>query len=453
MNVLYITVDALRADHLDENVMPTAHSFADTATKFTNCVANGPGTPWSFPALLSSRYSGSTEGFGIPGLDDPHPTLAEILYESGYDTAGFTDNRFASSAYHYDRGMEEMFDTGATSSLKGAKQFVRENLDREGVLFQSLLRAYHIFDDLFVNVSERDSRFVRAEVLIDELLDWTADTDGDWFAWLHPMDVHAPYEAPEEYQLQYLEEPVDRVRSQNLARKAVHHPHELTDAEWELQRQLYKAECRYFDDQFSRLLSSLTERGNREETLIVFTADHGDMHGENGRGGHPQEFWEEVIRVPLAIDIPDDAPQTVDEQVALVDLPPTILDAVGIDIPPEWDGESRLPLVRREGECREYAYIDVGAELDRNHAGVRRADGWKLLRHREDGEFLFDLSQNPNENVADNRTGESDTPYDELSSALDAHLDEMGRRRAGEQSGVQDEEMIEDHLKELGYLE
>ncbi|MFC7228002.1 sulfatase-like hydrolase/transferase [Salinirubellus salinus] len=451
MNLLYVTVDALRQDHVVEEIMPATREFFDEAVEFKECVANGPGTPWSFPALLAGRYSGGTVGFGIPDTGDSRPTLAEVISDHGWSTAGFTDNRFASSAYHYDRGFDTMNDEGAVSFLKELKQIVRERFDRDGLVFQSLLRAYHLLDGAVISASGRDSRFVRAKVLVDQLINWTADED-DWFAWFHPMDVHDPYEAPPEYQRMFLDSPVDRIRSQKLARAAVHHPEELSDEEWDLQRRLYRAECRYFDDQYGRLLSALEQRGELEETIIVFTSDHGDMHGEHGRGGHPQEFWEEVIRVPLAIRVPGYGHSTLDGQTALVDVPPTILELLEIAPPDGWDGESIWDRVEGGSQPRQHAFIDVGAELDRQHAGIRRADGWKLMRHRE-SELLFDLSENPTEREEKNHRDVAKRPFDELTDALDAHLDEMERRRSGDASGVQDEEMIEDHLRELGYLE
>jgi arylsulfatase A-like enzyme len=451
MNVLYVTVDALRADHVTEDVMPSTRAFVDDAVEFTDCVANGPGTPWSFPALLAGRYSGATEGFGIPGPDDTVPTLAEAAADAGLSTAGFTDNRFASSDYHYNRGFDTMWDGSATSTLKRAKQFARERFDSDGLVFQSLLRSYHLIDNLFVTTSRRESRFIRAETLVDETLEWIKKQE-DWFAWLHPMDVHDPYEAPPEYQRQFLNEPVSRIRSQKLARAAVHHPEELSDDDWALQRQLYRAECRYLDDQFARLLDTLNRRGTLDDTIVVFTADHGDMHGEHGRGGHPQEFWEQVIRVPLAISVPERDGTTVGGQAALIDLPPTVLDILDVGIPAGWDGESLWGRVGGDGVPREHAFIDVGAELDRDHGGVRREDGWKLLRHRGT-ELLFNLSDNPAEDKGKERSGEATKPYEDLTDTLDRHLDEMERRRRSDGEGVQDEEMIEDHLRELGYLE
>jgi arylsulfatase A-like enzyme len=452
MNVLYITIDALRADHVTPDVMPTMHSFIKDNLAFTSCYANGPGTPWSFPSLLSSRYAVSTPGFGIPDDMDSHLTLAEVLSEEGYATAGFTDNRFASSDYNYDRGMDEMFDEGATSKIKLIKQFVRENMDHDGTFYQALLRGYHIIDDLLLSMTSKETRFLRSEALTEQLLPWINEQDRNWFAWLHLMDTHAPYEAPEEYQQRFLDESVERRVSQKLARKATHHPDELTTEDWNTQKQLYKAECAYLDDQLAQLFNSL-DTSVREQTVVVFTADHGEMHGEHGFGGHPQQFWEEVIHVPCAVSVPSSEDYSTDAQIGLVDVPPTILDAVDVTVPSEWDGHARLPDDNGTVEPREHVFIDVGAKLNRLHAGVRRADSWKLMRHDDEGELLLNISENSSEDPENNQIESEPAVYNELTAQLDLHFDEMEKRQKKGLTGIEDEEMIEDHLQELGYLE
>jgi arylsulfatase A-like enzyme len=133
-------------------------------------------------------------------------------------------------------------------------------------------------------------------------------------------------------------------------------------------------------------------------------------------------------------------------------VPPTIVDSLGLNVPDVWDGRSLCPRIGKEAAPREHAFIDVGAELNFQHAGLRRCDGWKLLRH--DGtEYLFDLTENPSESPQDDRKESDPGVYQELTTALDDHLEEMQRRREMGPGGVEDEQIIEDHLKELGYLE
>lgn len=461
MNVLLLTVDSLRADRVNSEVMPATRSFADGAIEFTEGVANGPSTPASFPAIHASRYFASIEGLGIPGpdADDSIRTLAEELRDAGYDTAGYTDNHFASGSYHYDRGFETMHDASGTAEAGELKQFVQSSLDKNGALFKTIERIYNRVDALFATATGNDSEYERAESLNRRALDWIDDrTNGgrtdSWFTWLHYMDAHHPYEAPDEYQQRFLNEPLSLSRCRGLSRKGTHHPEEVTDEEWELIQGLYDAECAYVDDQFDALLSALRERDLLDETLILFTADHGELVGEHGHAGHPPEFWEGILRVPFVLDLPVCDADTVDGQVRLIDVAPTILDAVDVSVPRDWEGDSALEVVDREIEAREYSFAGVGRQVDYARCCARRADGWKLLRHGDDSEFCFSIRETPDEHPEDDRVSDRPSEYEELSKALDEHQSRMRRLRLKGFRGVsEDEEIVEEHLKDLGYME
>ncbi|SNZ06780.1 Arylsulfatase A [Natronoarchaeum philippinense] len=456
MNVVLVTVDSLRADRVTDRVMPAARSFADGAIEFTDCVANGPSTPASFPSIHASRHFASIEGLGIPeaGSDDGIRTLAEQLQGTDYATAGYTDNHFASGSYHYDRGFEEMYDASGTAEAGRLKQFVQSNLDKDGPLFRTIETVYNRADALFASATGQESEYERAASLNERALDWIDDQSGEWFTWLHYMDVHHPYEAPEEYQRQFLDEPLSLARCRGLARKGTHHPEELSDREWELIRGLYDAECAYADDQFDALLGALRERNLFDETIVLFTADHGELIGEHGHAGHPPEFWEGVVHVPFALHVPGRDADTVDRQIRLLDVAPTIADAAGVEPFADWTGESALELVDGDVDAREYAFGDVGRQVDYGRCYARRSDGWKLLRHAEDGEFCFDISETPEERAEDDRSADQPPEYDELSSALDDHQERMQRLREGGLAGIEeDAEIVEEHLKDLGYME
>lgn len=450
MNVLLITVDSLRADRVNERVMPFTRSLADDALEFTECVANGPSTPASFPAIHASRHFASIEGLGLPE-DGDVVTLAERLGDAGYASAGYTDNHFASGSYRFDRGFEFVHDASGSAEAGRLKQFVQSNLDKQGLLFRTIERVYTRVDATLSTATGNASEYERAASLNDRALDWIDDHD-DWFVWLHYMDVHHPYEAPDEYQRQFLDEPRSTAECRGLARKGTHHPEELTDEEWETIRGLYDAECAYVDDEMASLVEALRDRAVLDDTALLFTADHGELVGEHGHAGHPPEFWEGVVRVPFFLHGVEEAPGTVDEQVRLLDLAPTITDAVGVEPPSVWQGESALEVARGDAPAREYAFGDVGRDVDYGRCYVRRADGWKLLRH-DDGEHLFDVHETPDERPTDDRRDDGLPEYDRLSQALDEHQDRMARMRSGSAGIDEDEAMVEDHLRELGYLE
>jgi arylsulfatase A-like enzyme len=349
-----------------------------------------------------------------------------------------------------------IYDASGSTEAGRIKQFVQSNLNKDGALFRTIEKAYNHVDAATSAVTADPAEYERAASLNSRALSWIDDRrPGDnWFVWLHYMDVHHPYEAPAEYQRQYLDEPVPIWRSRQLARRATHHPEEMTDEEWTLLTKLYDAECAYVDDQFETLIGELRDRGSLEETVVVFTADHGELLGEHGRGGHPPEFWEDIIRVPLLLRPPADgslpAPTSVSGQVRLLDVAPTITDAVGIETPDEWTGASAIEIATGDVESREHAFGAVGREIDYRRTFVRRADGWKLMRI-DRGDFLFDTVNTPTEAAAANRFGDGLEVEQELETVLDDHRDRMAADRTAAHAIEEDHEKVKQHLKDLGY--
>lgn len=450
MNVLLVTVDSLRADRVTEEVMPHTRSFADDSLEFTDCVANGSSTPASFPSILASRHFASVEGLGLPE-DDDVVTLAERLRQAGYRTGGFTDNHFASGSYHFDRGFEQMHDASGSMEMGSLKQLVQSNLDKEGVTFRIIERLYARVDSLFSSVSRDISEYERAASLNERALSFIDDCgDDDWFVWLHYMDPHHPYEAPKVYQEVFLDELPSVSECRMLSRKGTHHPTEMEDDEWKELEALYNAECRYVDDQFDELLDELDRRDCRNETLTLFTADHGELFGEHGKGGHPGEFWEGVIQVPLAISGVDPK-TTVDGQARLLDIAPTIVDALGLEPAPGWSGESLLSLIS-EKDAIEFAFGDVGRDIDYKKGYVRRSDGWKLLDHAENGEYLFNIFETPGELNVDEQSADHPEVLAALRTKIRDHRDRMAQLRTGVKGIDENDAMVEEHLEDLGYL-
>ncbi|RLM83536.1 sulfatase-like protein, partial [Haloarcula sp. Atlit-7R] len=149
-----------------------------------------------------------------------------------------------SGSYHFDRGFDTMHDASGSAEAGKLKQFVQSNLNKDGILFKTIERIYTKVDAMWSTTVGNESEYERAASLNRRALDWIYEREEgeDWFVWLHYMDVHHPYEAPEEYQRQFLDEPVGIAECRRLSRKGTHHPEEVTDEEWELIRNLYDAE-------------------------------------------------------------------------------------------------------------------------------------------------------------------------------------------------------------------
>jgi arylsulfatase A-like enzyme len=344
-----------------------------------------------------------------------------------------------------------MHDASGSMELGHLKQFVQSTLNKEGALFRTIETVYTRCSGLVSAVRPNHSEYERASSLNDRAVSFIEDSrDEDWFVWLHYMDPHHPYEAPQSYQQEFLADTATSSECRMLSRKGTHHPEEMTDEEWERLESLYNAECNYVDEQFANLISELEDRDLRDETVVAFTADHGELFGDHQKGGHPGEFWEGVIRVPLLVELPN-RQQTVPDQVRLLDMAPTLIDAIGLEPCKEWTGRSLLSVVDGSDSI-ELSFGDVGRDIDYKKGYVRRADGWKLLDHTEDGELLFNVHETPDEDPADERSEAEPDIFAELRTELASHQDRTVKLRDSVHGIAADEEIVEEHLEDLGYL-
>ena len=170
---------------------------------------------------------------------------------------------------------------------------------------------------------------------------------------------------------------------------------------------LYDAEIAYADAVIERLLDDLQVRGLFERALIVYSADHGEQFRDHGGWLHGGTLYEEEIHVPLAIRVPGTRPGRVKTPVSLVDLAPTVLESLKVDIPPTFQGRSLLPLLTARGEVRGRSAIsETILTGDRRPLLSHRDGSLKVIlrlspRHSdgieiESGEF-FDLDSDPSE--------------------------------------------------------
>jgi arylsulfatase A-like enzyme len=174
---------------------------------------------------------------------------------------------------------------------------------------------------------------------------------------------------------------------------------------------VYYAMVKLVDDQVGRLLDALVERGAREDTVVVFTADHGDMCGGHGMvWKSTAAFYEEVLRVPLLIDAPGHDAATAGA-AGLVDLPPTVCDLLGVEQPAGVQGRSLVPAL--DGETvRRYTFAErADSHPDRVRERPTEPEGAFAVRDHETGlkyarypdgdEFLYDVTAGETENLVD----------------------------------------------------
>jgi arylsulfatase A-like enzyme len=486
-NLLLITVDALRADHLGclgytKSLSPRIDRLASEGMLFSQAIANGPRSPASFPAILASIYHSSGAEHGLPlGAT----TLAEILKRHGYATAGFcAGNVYISHYYGYQRGFDEFQDfltleSGSkaperkrTGRFAPIKSFTRRILEDSGrydgafLLFSSALRGKKNIADMAK--AEDVHPFEDGETLSDQAIAWLSrPRDGPFFLWLHYMDVHFPY-LPR----------VARYRPSDYGRFALSllcllfkrhaYPRQvLID--------LYDHRIRDMDGILGQLLDRLESDGLLQDTVLVLTADHGEEFSEHGGWTHSAKLYDELLRVPLVIKGPG-LPQgaVVPEQVGLIDLAPTILEILGIaEQVGSFQGTSFLPWLRGDGDgpLKKFVFsgeVHVGGHWPpfwgqdhRNKTLYRirscRSEGWKYIWDEEGSkEELYDLGLDPGEtrNLAASepeRRQQFESIVREHFSGLDA-LEPDAVGVPGRFLTPEEEEEIIQRLRSLGYF-
>ncbi|QLH78453.1 sulfatase-like hydrolase/transferase [Halosimplex rubrum] len=279
---------------------------------------------------------------------------------------------------------------------------------------------------------------------ISRAREWIESLDDDqpFFTWLSLPEPHNPYQVPEPYFSLFPPEELPPVevgpegldgkrfkwrwlREIGVARAL----REAPDADYDEEvlprlRSLYYGMCRTVDDQVRRFVEFLDEAGLREGTLLVFVSDHGDFVGQYGLMRKGVDLPEGTTRIPMIFDGPgvEPDPDPRDAHVSLVDVFPTICEAVGAEMPPGVQGRSLWPLLtgERDGDAFTSVYAECGYggrhatpddvppldEASKNElnehtqtgrtAMVRR-DDWKLVVDMQDGPELYDLAADPAE--------------------------------------------------------
>lgn len=436
-NVLLVTVDSLRWNTLSESpelVAPNVASLARRGTEFTQAVSNGPNTPSSFPSILTGTHPLMYGGYRY--LDEARPFLSRSLRDAGFTTVGYHSNPHLGPEKNYNHGFD-VFNDGeeGSDSVDTLTNLVDENLSSDSRLYSLLRRLWHAFGS-----ATGASAYERAESITDDALGWLDGWNGEqFFGWVHYMDVHYPFQPPDEHLKAIGYEPLSARRVASLNDAMEESPDSLTDEDVADLRALYRGELHYVDRHVGRLLDALAEQGVREDTTIVFTADHGEAFGEHGRWGHHPYMYDELLRVPLIVDEPGRSPGTDDTQVSLIDIFPTVCDACGVERPEELQGENLH-------EKRD------GVELGTSNGGKRlaaRTPEWKYLWHvTDDEDELYDLDTDPGE--TEDISDEHPDVIERLRGDLEVHR-ETARSTDTDLPEVEQSEEVQQRLRDLGY--
>jgi arylsulfatase len=267
------------------------------------------------------------------------------------------------------------------------------------------------------------------------------------------MDAHWPYHT--EASLQSPADYAGAWRDMVLMHGAYHEHHPGADV-MERVLGMYDEAIAFVDQQIGRLLATLDAMDVRDQTLVAITADHGEEFFEHGRWQHgaSRKMYDELLRVPLIVEIPGQ-PGRVDipQQVALLDLPVTILDAVGLPSDPRMEGKSLLSARAGQPDPARGVVISEMVALEGLCVALR-TEAYKYVYveqepHRRE---LYDLEADPEER--DNLYGTRPTVERAFQEILDKHL-EQGKRtgsRGEDGQWLHDDEVVR-RLRALGYID
>lgn len=448
-DIVLITVDSLRADHVgwhgyDRETTPNLDALAAESRVFSQAFAHACSTRPSFPSILTSSYALQHGGFERVSPD--RTTIAEALSRGGYRTAGFHSNLYLSADFGYDRGFDTFYDSRTDPSVTAkARNLVKRHLDSDGVVYQTLQRLFNATEKR--TGIEVGSAYVDAAELTDLALDWVEKSadGGPRFLWVHYMDVHHPYVPPADYQRRFREEPVADREAVQLRRKMLESPDSLSERDRQTLIDLYDAEIAYADAEIDRLLETVRSTWGGD-TVVAFTADHGEEFDEHDGYSHSATFYDEVLHVPLVLS--GGTSETVDDLVGLLDLAPTLVDYADVSQPDAFEGASLLSDDRDRTEViAEWA--DTDRAVTARRFAVRSRD-WKYVRLDDGTERLFDLDADPDEqtNVVDARPEVAN----EFRGRLQAHQQRLADTNQ-EMGEVAMDEDVAERLRLLGYQE
>ncbi len=397
-NILLISIDSLRADHLHaygygRDTSPNLDALAHEGALFRYTVAP---TSWTLPSHMTmltslppNRHQVDTD---LTRLRPEAVTLAEVLRSAGYETAAIVSAPYLRAEYGFPQGFSHYDDYSAVSLIRNAQRQITSP------------RLLRLATDWI------DGRERRQE-------------QRPFFLFLHMWDVHFDYMPPAPYDTMFDSDYTGSVTGEDYERSdEVHAGIDRRDLEHIVA--LYDGEIRWVDEHLGRLFGYLRERGLLDNTIVAVTADHGDEFFEHGRKGHRNSLYDEVLLVPLIIRYPDRIPAgaVVEQQARLLDLGPTLLSLAGVKAPDDfgmpldepyrgrdlsalWDGEALPP-------------VPAFGDLEGHTASVRTLDRKFIVELKGDhAPQLYDLAADPGEqhNLAARETGAVDAFYTALS--------------------------------------
>ncbi|MFC1735589.1 sulfatase [Candidatus Hydrogenedentota bacterium] len=414
-NILFIMTDQQRSTALgcaDHPLLktPNIDKIAASGLRFTNGYVNSPQCGPTRASLYTGRYV-HNHGVRWNGValseHDSQNTVAQVLKRKGYRTACFGKMHIWGRT-----GFELGFGVERSDNYQLADQFrdIKKNRGKEP--YWQAMQYPHWTGEL-----KPDPENYHEVVMTDRAIaHMESSKDKPFFIWLSYHGPHPPYAAPEPYHSMFdpkdVPMPATPTKGVNDDPRALHkyitgrsRSGKMTEDNWRNLIAQYLASCAVIDDQVGRLLEKLDELGIADETIIVYTADHGDALGDHGLISKGMYCYDGVEKVPYIVSVPGmkTAGKTSDALVQSIDLPVTLLELTGARVPFGMEGKNLLPILDdAEREVNDTVYAELGHHPDRRVLMVRDKRykyvySTKRNNLPDGAEELFDMENDPHE--------------------------------------------------------
>jgi len=378
-NVLLITIDTLRSDHLgcyqyNRNTSPNIDKFSEAGALFKNAYCQMPTTGPSHASIFTSTYPrrhGVLKNGWALAPAPSYQTLAEILKKNGYKTGAVVSSFALDPSFGFSRGFDEY---DAKFSAEGSS--MGHDTDWEGLHFSGG------FDQ-------------RANVATEKAMHWIQMHEKEkFFLWMHYFDPHSPYVPPEPYAREFLKDsttPLDKIIAH------------------------YDGEILFVDEQVGKLLDYIKEAGLDSKTLIIIMSDHGEGLGQHNWMEHGMYLYDEQTRIPLLMNLPGIIPEktSLNSIVETIDIAPTVLDILDIKKETHFMGKSLYSMILKPEDSSDHIVFierrryettnDLGVEVLGQKFAVRNGNLKYIWAPQEGTEELYNILKDPGEllNVAD----------------------------------------------------
>lgn len=399
INVILITIDTLRKDHLPcygykVNTAPNISSFAKESLIFNNAISQSSWTLPSHASIMTGMYPHRHRAVkpSTP-IDKRLITLAEYLKKSGYKTAGFVSHTLVSEKYGFDKGFNRFDSSNAKDS---EWRTTSENITHLGI-------------------------------------NWIKKAKKKFFLWLHYFDPHDEYLYYKNIDFKYISTINENEKLNFPGWNDYPNPYlEYCNRNKKKFISLYNGEIFNTDYYIGKLISFLKEKEYLKNTIIIITSDHGESFNRYGLYGHDNFLYSDLINVPLILHLPKVKYEVISDVCEIKDIMPTLLDLLDIK-KPEYLNNNLL------SEKKDFAFSEVENKNPYRKVAILN-NSWKLIYTIGEKNFeLYDLKEDPSE--VNNLAKSNPAVVDELKKVLFDTMEVIEL----------DEETLE-KLKSLGYI-